>query len=86
MAGDHGKSRMCRILFGRQTQSPVEVEIVTRKITNAKKGVSVKIEGKNAVKILKVIDKTHRTFASEVNVGVEQYADKQIHKYRDDGK
>ena len=64
----------------------MEVEIVTRKITNAKKGVSVKIEGKNAVKILKVIDKTHRTFASEVNVGVEQYADKQIHKYRDDGK
>ncbi len=59
---------------------------MARKITNAKKGVSVKIEGKNAVKILKVIDKTHRTFATEVNIGVEEYADAKIHKFKDDGR
>lgn len=64
----------------------MEVEVVARKITNAKKGVSVKIEGRNAVKILKVIDKTHRTFASEVNVGIEEYADEKIRKYKDDGR
>lgn len=59
---------------------------MARKITNAKKGVSVKIEGKNAVKVLKVIDKTHRTFASEVNVGIEEYTDKKIKEYKDDGR
>ena len=59
---------------------------MARKITNAKKGVTVKIEGKNALKVLKVIDRTHRTFASEVNVAVEEYADAKIIKYRDDGR
>ena len=59
---------------------------MARKITNAKKGVSVKIEGKNAIKVLKVIDKTHRTFASEVNVAVEEYADQKIVQYKDNGK
>ncbi len=63
---------------------------MARKITNAKKGVSVKIEGKNAVKVLKVIDKTHRTFASEVNVAVENHVGAQevLHnlKYKDDGR
>lgn len=58
---------------------------MARKITNAKKGVSVKIEGKNAVKVLKVINKTHRTFASEVNVAVEEYADQKL-KYKDNGR
>jgi hypothetical protein len=56
------------------------------KMTNPKEGVGVRISGKNAVKILKVIDKTHRTFATEVNVAVEEYADKKIHQYKDDGK
>lgn len=59
---------------------------MARKISNAKKGVSVKIEGKNAVKVCKVIEKTHRTFASEVNVAVEEYTDKKIVKYKDDGR
>ena len=59
---------------------------MARKITNAKKGVSVKIEGKNAIKVLKVIDKTHRTFASEVNVAVEEYADQKITEHKDDGR
>lgn len=59
---------------------------MARKITNAKKGVSVKIEGKNALKILKITDKTHRTFASEVNVGIEEYADDKIRRYKDDGR
>lgn len=59
---------------------------MARKITDAKKGVSVKIEGKNAVKVLKITEKTHRTFASEVNVGIEEYADKKIHQYKDDGR
>ena len=59
---------------------------MARKITNPKEGVSVKIEGKNAVKVLKVIGKTHRTFASEVNVAVEKEMDEAIHKFKDDGK
>lgn len=59
---------------------------MARKITDAKKGVSVKISGQNSRKILKVIDKTHRTFASEVNVGIEEYADKKLAYRKDDGK
>ncbi len=54
-------------------------------MTNPKKGVGVKITGKNAVKIIKITDKTRRTFATEVNIAVEDY-DPKIHKYRDDGK
>lgn len=64
------------------------MEVMARKITNAKKGVSVKIEGRNAVKVLKVIEKTHRTFASEVNVGVEEYCDRHevLNNKRDNGR
>ncbi len=57
-----------------------------RPITDAKKGVAVKINPANAKKIIKITRKTHRTFASEVNVGVEEYADKKIRHYRDDGR
>lgn len=59
---------------------------MARKITNPKEGVSVKIEGKNALKVIKVIGKTHRTFASEVNVAVEEKMDERIAKYKDDGR
>ena len=59
---------------------------MARKITNVKKGVAVKISGRNAQKVLKVIDKTRRTFASEVNIGIEEYADKKIIEFRDDGR
>ena len=59
---------------------------MAQKIKDAKKGVAVKISGRNAQKMLKVIDKTHRTFASEVNVAVEEYADAKIVQYRDNGK
>ncbi len=55
-------------------------------MTNPKKGVGVKISGKNAVKVLKVIDKTHRTFATEVNIAVEETMDAKIVKFRDNGK
>ncbi len=57
-----------------------------RKIKNAKSGVAVKINPENSRKIVKVIEKTHRTFVSEVNVAVEEYADAKIIKYRDDGR
>jgi len=72
--------------MGYQPNNSSGKRIMARKITNAKKGVSVKIEGKNAVKVLKVIDKTHRTFASEVNVAVEHVMDKRIEEYKDDGR
>jgi len=55
-------------------------------MTNPKKGVGVKISGKNAVKIIKITNKTHRTFATEVNIGVEEYADKKLAYRRDDGR
>ncbi len=55
-------------------------------MTNPKKGVGVKISGKNSVKVLKVIDKTHRTFASEVNMAVEETMDAKIVKFKDDGR
>jgi len=54
-------------------------------MTDPKKGVGVKISGKNAVKIIKITSKTHRTFASEVNVGIEEYADKKLVQYKDNG-
>ena len=59
---------------------------MARKITNAKRGVSVKIEGENAVKVLKVIEKTKRSFSSEVNVAVEEKMDERILKFKDNGK
>ncbi len=55
-------------------------------MSDPKKGVGVKISGKNAVKIIRITKKTHRTFASEVNVGVEEYADKKLAYRKDDGK
>ena len=61
------------------------IRFVAQKIKDAKKGVAVKISGRNAQKVLKVIDKTRRTFASEVNIGVEEYTDKKIAEYKDDG-
>lgn len=59
---------------------------MARKITDPKKGVAVRITPDNSKKVIKVIEKTHRTFASEVNVAVEEYADKKIHEYKDDGR
>lgn len=58
---------------------------MAQKIKDAKKGVAVKIIGRNAQKVLKVIDKTRRTFASEVNIGIEEYADRKIAEYKDNG-
>ena len=59
---------------------------MARPITDAKKGVAVKINPSNSKKILKVIKETRRTFAAEVNVGVEQYADQKIYRHKDDGR
>ncbi len=55
-------------------------------MSNPKKGVGVRISGKNAEKIIKITKKTNRTFATEVNIGVEEYADKKIRHYKDDGR
>ncbi len=55
------------------------------KMTNPKKGVGVKISGKNSVKIIKITDKTHRTFATEVNLAVEEYDPKVVYR-KDDGR
>lgn len=57
-----------------------------RKITNPKDGVSVKVSGKNAVKVLRVIEKTRRTFSNEVNIAVEEKMDERIHQFKDDGR
>jgi hypothetical protein len=54
-------------------------------MTNPKKGVGVRISGKNAVKIIKITDKTHRTFATEVNIAVEEY-DPKVVRFKDNGK
>ncbi len=62
------------------------IHFVANNMTNPSKGVGVRITGKNAKKIIKITKKTHRTFASEVNVGVEEYADKKLAYRRDDGK
>jgi hypothetical protein len=59
---------------------------VARKIKNVNKGVTVKITPMNSRKIKRITEDTHRTFASEVNFGVEFYADQKIHQYKDDGK
>ena len=59
---------------------------MARPVKNVESGVAVKINPKNSKKILRITSKTHRTFASEVNVGVEEYADKKIRHYRDDGR
>ena len=55
-------------------------------MNNPKKGVGVKIEGKTAVKVMKVIEKTRRTFSTEVNIAVEEKMDEQIARYKDDGR
>lgn len=55
-------------------------------MNNPRKGVGVKITGENAVKVMKVIEKTRRTFSTEVNIAVEEYADKKIVEYKDDGR
>ena len=55
-------------------------------IKNVDSGVTVKINPSNSRKILKIIAKTKRVFSAEINVGVEEYADKKIVKYKDNGK
>ncbi len=57
-----------------------------QKVKNVKTGVAVKINPSNSAKIIKITSKTHRTFATEVNLGVEEYADKKIRHYKDDGR
>lgn len=42
----------------------------------------VRITPENSQKVLQVIDKTHRTFATEVNVAVEEQMDERIRKLR----
>ena len=59
---------------------------MARPIKNAESGVAVKINPKNSKKILKITSKTHRTFATEVNLGVEEYADAKIAKFKDNGR
>ena len=59
---------------------------MARKIKNPKVGVAVKINPCNARKVIKIIKKTHRTFATEVNVGVEEYADSKLAYRKDDGR
>ncbi len=55
-----------------------------RKVEN-KDGVTVKINRPNSNKVIKIIRKTKRQFATEVNLAVEEY-DPKVIKYRDDGK
>ncbi len=58
---------------------------MARKISNAKNGVAVKINPKNSKKVIKITGKTHRTFATEVNLAVEEY-DPRVVKFKDNGK
>ena len=59
---------------------------MARPIKNKRSGVTVKIRHDTAKKVIEVIDKTHRSFSSEVNMAVEEYADAKIVKFRDDGR
>lgn len=56
------------------------------KVKNVKTGVMVKVNPSNSKKIVRITSKTHRTFASEVNVGIEEYADKKLSYRKDDGR
>jgi hypothetical protein len=56
------------------------------KVKNLGTGVMVKINPSNSKKVVRITKKTHRTFASEVNLGVEEYADKKIVQFKDNGK
>ncbi len=58
---------------------------MARPVKNVKFGVAVKINPKNSKKIVKITDKTRRTFATEVNIAVEVYHPKVV-KYRDNGR
>ncbi len=58
---------------------------MARPVKNVKFGVAVKINPKNSKKIVKITDKTRRTFATEVNLAVEEY-DPKVVKYVDDGR
>ncbi len=55
------------------------------KVKNVKTGVSVKINPSNSKKIVKITGKTHRTFATEVNIAVDEYSPRAI-KFKDDGR
>ncbi len=55
-----------------------------RKIEN-KDGVTVKINRSNSNKVIKIIRKTKRQFATEVNMAVEDYEPKVV-KFKDDGR
>ncbi len=59
---------------------------MAQRIKDAKKGVMVRVSPGNSKKIIKIIEQTRRTFSSEVNFGIEHYADKRIAEYKDNGK
>jgi hypothetical protein len=59
---------------------------MSRPIKDPKHGVAVKILPCNARKVIQVIKKTKRSFASEVNVAVEEQMDAKIVKFKDDGR
>ncbi len=58
---------------------------MARQISNVKNGVAVKINPKNSKKVIKITGKTHRTFATEVNLAVEEYDPKVVYR-KDDGR
>ncbi len=55
-----------------------------RKVEN-KDGVTVKINRPNANKVIKIIRKTKRQFATEVNLAVEEY-DPKVVRFKNDGR
>lgn len=55
-------------------------------IKDVNKGVIVKINPPNSRKIKRIIEATKRSFSAEVNMGVEQYADKKIVQFKDNGR
>ncbi len=56
------------------------------KVKNLETGVMAKINPCNSKKIVRITKKTHRTFAAEINVAVEEYADAKVLKFKDDGR
>ncbi len=46
---------------------------VAQRIKDAKKGVMVKISPSNSKKIVRITEKSRRTFSTEVNFVIEEY-------------
>jgi low affinity Fe/Cu permease len=57
-------------------------------IKNKKRGVTVKINHDTSEKVIRIIDRTKRSFSAEVNVAIAEYCDRHevLNNKRDNGR